>query len=81
MPTKRKVFYIDGGAGRVIAAIPALEKYAKKHPDEDWGVLIGGWDSLVWGNHLLQDRTYNPDTKGIFDLYLKDSNIITPDLS
>lgn len=79
MPTKRKVFYIDGGAGRVIAAIPALEKYAKKHPDEDWGVLIGGWDSLVWGNHLLQDRTYNPDTKGIFDLYLKDSNIITPE--
>jgi ADP-heptose:LPS heptosyltransferase len=77
--TKRKVFYIDGGAGRVIAAIHALEKYAKLHPDEDWGVLIGGWDSLVWGNPLLQNRTYNPDTKGIFDLYLKDSNIITPE--
>jgi len=75
----RKLFYIDGGAGRVIAAIPALEKYAKLHPKEDWGVLIGGWDSLVWGNHLLQDRTYNPDTKGIFDSFIKESNIISPE--
>lgn len=75
----RKLFYIDGGAGRVIAAIPALEKYAKIHPNEDWGVLIGGWDNLVWGNPLLQDRTYNPDTKGIFDSYIKDADIFTPE--
>lgn len=76
---KRKLFYIDGGAGRVIAAIPALEKYSKLHPTEDWGVIVAGWDNLVWGNPALQDRTFNPDTKGIFDLYIKDSKIITPE--
>lgn len=72
----RKIFYIDGGAGRVIAAIPALEKYVNKHTDEDIRILIPGWDNLLWGNTLLQDITYNPDTKGIFDEFIKDADII-----
>jgi hypothetical protein len=76
---RRKIFYIDGGAGRVIASIPALEKYHRLNPNTDWGVMIGGWDSLVWGNDLLQDITFNPDTKGIFDLWVKDSDIVTPE--
>ena len=71
----RKIFYIDGGAGRVIAAIPALEKYVKNHPEEDIRILIGGWDNLLWGNTLLQDITYNPDTKGIFDEFIKDADV------
>lgn len=76
---KRKVFYIDGGAGRVIAAIPALRKYAKLHPNEDWGVVIAGWDSLVWGIPELQDRTYSADTKGVFKNFLFDADIETPE--
>jgi ADP-heptose:LPS heptosyltransferase len=76
----KKVFYIDGGAGRVIAAIPALKKYARLHPGEDWNVLIGGWDNLLWGIPELQDITYNPDTKGIFDNVIKHATqIITPE--
>ena len=58
---------IDGGAGRVIAAIPALIKYVKKNPDHDISILIGGWDTLLWGIPELQDITYSFDTKGIFD--------------
>ena len=76
---KRKVFYIDGGAGRVIAAIPALEKYARLHPKEDWGVVIAGWDALYWGHPILQERTYSADTKGLFNNFLKDSVIETPE--
>ena len=76
----RKIFYIDGGAGRIIAAIPALEKYVKNHPEEDVRVLIMGWDNLVWGNKILQDITYNVDTKGIFDQFIKDADCcITPE--
>jgi hypothetical protein len=75
-----KIFYIDGGAGRVIAAIPALKKYAKLHPNEEWFVFIPGWDNLVWGIPELQDRAYNPDTKGIFDnIILKADVIVTPE--
>jgi ADP-heptose:LPS heptosyltransferase len=77
--SRRKVFAIDGGAGRAIAAIPALKKYAKNHPDEDWAVIVFGWDTLFWGIPELQDRVYSADVKGIFKNMLKDSDIITPE--
>lgn len=76
----KKVFVIDGGAGRVVAAIPALEKYVKLNPNHQVGIIIYGWDNLLWGNQLLQDITYNADTKGIFDLVIKDCDVIvTPE--
>ena len=77
--SRRKVFAIDGGAGRAIAAIPALKKYAKNHPDEDWAVIVFGWDTLFWGIPELQDRVYSADVKGIFKNMLKDSDIISPE--
>ncbi len=77
--TRRKVFTLDGGAGRAITAIPALEKYAKAHPDEDWNIVIGGWDTLFFGNPLLQDRTYSMDVKGLFENVIKDSDIVHPE--
>ena len=66
------IFMIDGGAGRVIASIPALEKYVKSHPNEDIKILIGGWDNLLWGNILLQNITYSMDTKGVFENVVKE---------
>ena len=72
----KKVFYLDGGAGRIIAAIPAFLKYAKLHKNEDWSILIPAWDYLYWGIPELQDRTFGIDTKGIFDTHLKDADII-----
>lgn len=77
--TRRKVFAIDGGAGRAISAIPALEKYARNHSDEDWAIIVAGWDTFYFGNPLLQDRTYSMDVKGIFNNLLKDSDIISPE--
>ena len=76
---RKKVFHVDGGAGRVICALPALEKYAKKNPDKDFNIIVGGWDSLTYGNRLLQDKTYGMDTKGIFNLLIKDNQIIHPE--
>jgi ADP-heptose:LPS heptosyltransferase len=72
----RKVFIIDGGAGRAISAIPALEKYVRNNPKEDVRIVIFGWDNLLWGNTLLQDITYGADTKGLFDNVIKDADII-----
>ena len=71
----KKVIYIDGGAGRAIAALPALEKLVKnKKPDDDIKLIVMGWDNLYWGNQLLQDITFSADTKGIFDLVVKDAD-------
>ena len=77
--SRRKVFAIDGGAGRAIAAIPALKKYARNHPNEDWAVIVFGWDILFWGIPELQDRVYSADVKGIFKNIVKDSDVITPE--
>ena len=67
---------IDGGAGRAITAIPALEKYVRNNPNQDVKIVIFGWDNLLWGNKLLQDITYGADTKGLFDNVIKDADVI-----
>lgn len=76
----KTIFWIDGGAGRAIAAIPALIKYSKLNPDADWAVLVAAWDFLYWGIPELQDRTYGIDTKGVFDNVIRLADkIITPE--
>lgn len=76
----KTIFYIDGGAGRVITAIPALLKYNRLNPGADWAVLVPAWDYLYWGIPELQDRTYGIDTKGVFDNVVKGADrIITPE--
>lgn len=69
---------IDGGAGRAIAAIPALIKYAKKN--DDFAILVHGWDTLYWGIPELQDKVFNPEQKGIFEhVVLKAEEVISPE--
>lgn len=76
----KKIFWIDGGAGRAIAAIPALVKYSRLNPDADWAVLVAAWDFLYWGIPELQDRAYGIDTKGVFDNVVKNADVIvTPE--
>ena len=80
MNKKRVVIIIDGGAGRVICAIPALEKYVKSHPEEDVKILIHGWDSLLWSNKVLQPISYNINDKGVFENHIKHADeVISPE--
>ncbi len=50
----KTVCMIDGGAGRAIAAIPALIKYSKKN--KDFRVLVAGWDTYtgVFQNYMIK---------------------------
>jgi len=72
-------FIINGGAGRVISAIPALEKYAKLNPEDDFKVLIHGWELLFWSHPLLQNRSFSIGQKGAFDLFIKNSRVVCPE--
>jgi len=72
----KTTFIIDGGLGRQITAIPALEKYVKKNPDTY--ILSHYWNPIVWGNPLLSDRIHDNQTKGLFNL-IKDSKIYKPE--
>ena len=71
------IIWIDGGIGRVITSIPALLKYHKNHPNEEWYIMIPGWDFVTWGFSELQERTFNPDARGSFDLCWKADKFIT----
>jgi hypothetical protein len=76
----KTIIYIDGGAGRVIAAIPALLKYHRLNPNKDWNIIIPAWDALLWSIPELQDRTYGADTKGLWDNIVSICDeIITPE--
>lgn len=73
------IIALDGGIGRVITAIPALLKYYKNHSDEEWYITIPGWDFVMWGFPELQERTFNPDARGSFDLFWKADRVISPE--
>ena len=73
------VFLLSGGAGRIVTAVPALEKYARLNPEDDFKVLIYGWSSLYWNHPILQERTFDADQKGIFDLVIKNGNLYQPE--
>lgn len=72
-------FIITGGAGRVIAAIPALEKYHRHKPKDDFKVIVHGWDCLYWSHPLLQKRTFGAQQKGLFDSIIKNTKICAPE--
>ena len=73
------VFILNGGAGRVIAAIPALEKFHRLNPEDDFKVFVYGWECLYWSHPILQKRTFSIGQKGIFDLFIKDNNLTVPE--
>lgn len=76
----KTIICIDGGVGRVITAIPALLKFAKLNPNENWYVSVSGFDFMYWGIEELQKRTFNPETKGVFDIYFWDADqVISPE--
>ena len=73
------IITLDGGLGRIITAIPALLKYSQNHPDEEWYIMIPGWDFITWGIPELQERTFNPDARGSFDLFWKADQVLSPE--
>ncbi len=76
---KNTTFIISGGAGRVVTAIPALEKYNKLNPEDDFKVLVDGWERLYWSHPILQNRTFGHDQKGQFESHIKNNRVVVPE--
>lgn len=72
-------FILTGGAGRVINAIPALEKYEKLNPNDDFKILVHGWEQVFWSHPTLQQRVFGSHQKGNFDQHIKNNNIVSPE--
>ena len=74
----KKVFVINGGAGRVLCAIPALLKYHKKNGPNFYIFTESGLDFFV-GIPELQDLTFTPDHKGVFETIIKPNELVSPE--
>lgn len=75
-----KIINIDGGIGRIITTLPALLKYHQNHLNEEWYVSIMGWDYISLGIPELQERSFNPDTKGVWEnIFLMADEIVSPE--
>ena len=73
----KKAFFINGGCGRVLCSMPALEKYAEK--DDDFIIVAESWGELYFLNEKLRDKVYQMVHKGLFEEVLKDCKIVSPE--
>jgi len=74
----KKSFFINGGAGRVLCAIPALESY-KQNVDPDVVIVAEAWPELFLSSPIIRDNVFSVNHKGLFQEKLKDREIISPE--
>jgi ADP-heptose:LPS heptosyltransferase len=79
MTQRAKAFFINGGAGRVICAVPALEKYAEDHPDEKFLIVCEGGTDFFKGHPKLHNKVYDNWHKNLFHDKLIDMELVTPE--
>lgn len=75
--TRSKAFFINGGAGRMITSVPALELYEKESDDKDFIIVCEGGTDVFKGHPTLDARTYDVWHKGLFKDYLKNRDIVS----
>lgn len=78
MTDRAKAFFINGGAGRVLASIPALEKYFEE-TSEDFIIVAEGGMDLYKGHPTLHERAYDVWHKGIFQDKIINMDVVTPE--
>lgn len=74
----KKAFFINGGAGRVLCAIPALE-WHKENIDPDVVIISEAWSELYLASKALRDNVFPIGHKGLFQEKLIDRDIISPE--
>lgn len=74
----KKAFFINGGAGRVLCSIPALENY-KKNVDPDVVIVAEAWAELFMASPTIRDNVYQVGHKDLFKDKLIDREIVSPE--
>jgi len=73
----KKVIFVNGGAGRVISSLPALEELDRR--GELAGVICEGGMEAFLGHPTLQDKAFDVNQKGIFEDLIKDNICVSPE--
>jgi len=75
-----KAFLLNGGnRGRIISAIPALEKYQQEGNDPDFVIVIEGVCDILKGHPTLDSKTYDMYHKNLFHTKLVNMDIVSPE--
>jgi len=77
--SRNKAFFINGGAGRVVCSIPALEKFAEENPDNNFIIVCEGGTDFYKGHPLLHAKAYDVWHKNLFEDKLKDMELVSPE--
>jgi len=77
--TRDTAFFINGGAGRVVCSIPALEKFAEEHPDNNFIIVCEGGTDFFKGHPILHAKAYDHWHKNLFEDKLKNMDIVSPE--
>lgn len=72
-------FYINGGIGRVMCSIPALEKYRKNNPEDDFIIFSEFAYEAFSGHPELHSRAYPVNIPHLFRDKLQHRNVIVPE--
>jgi len=72
-------FFINGGAGRVICSIPALEKYKEENPDDNFIIVCEGGTDFYKGHPFLHEKAYDVWHKNLFEDKLKHMTLHSPE--
>lgn len=67
---------IDGGAGRVIASIPAILRYIRENPSYEVYTIIGGWSSVMYGIPEIQKNLYDAESPHVFKNIISKCDIV-----
>ena len=79
MSERSKAFFLNGGAGRMLCSIPALEKYEEESGDKDFVIVCEGGTDMFKGHPTLHDRAYDPWHKNLFKDVVKHRQVVNPE--
>lgn len=79
MTNRSTAFILNGGAGRIICAIPALEIFEQTNPNDDFIVIVEHGLDLFKGHPTLYKRCFDAGHKGLFQDKVKNMNVIIPE--
>jgi ADP-heptose:LPS heptosyltransferase len=74
---RSKAFFLNGGYGRMLSSIPALENYAKESGDEDFIIVCEGGTDVFKGHPQLDDRAFDVWHKKLFIDKIKNRDVVS----
>ena len=77
--TRSKAFFLNGGAGRMLCSIPALELYEQESGDKEFVIVCEGGTDMFKGHPTLHKRAYDPWHKNLFEDIIKHRQVVNPE--